>query len=73
MNASLDWDATYEIALAIFKAHPNVEPEETSLELLYQWVLNLPGFDDDPVFGSDEILAAIYQEWYEIILDNQNR
>jgi len=62
---SLDWDAVYEIALALKKRFPKVELEDVSLQDIYNWTLSLPEFKDDPTLANDEILLAIYQEWFE--------
>ena len=32
---------------------------------ILDWTLALPNFEDDPELANDEILLAIYQEWYE--------
>ncbi len=67
MARTLYWDAIYEIALALKEAHPNETLETLSLGELFQWVIALPGFADDPELANDDILAAIYQEWFEEI------
>ncbi len=61
----LHWDATYELALALIAAHPDADVEQVSLETVYRWVLELPGFEDDPALGDESILLGIVQEWYE--------
>jgi len=65
MEQALRWDAIYEIALALQAHHPDDDLTEISLEQLFEWVLALPNFRDDPELANDEILMAIYQEWYE--------
>jgi FeS assembly protein IscX len=65
MSQSLHWDAIYEIVLALMKQHPGVEMEEVSLRNIYDWVVALSNFQDDPELANDEILSAIYQEWFE--------
>jgi len=35
------------------------------LEILYNWVIELPEFKDDLELANDGILLAIFQEWYE--------
>lgn len=67
MTRTLYWDAIYEIALALKAAYPQETLEAVSLGELFQWVIALPGFADDPELANDEILAAIYQEWFEEI------
>jgi FeS assembly protein IscX len=63
----LYWDATYEIALALKERRPNEQLEEVSLGDIFRWTTDLPGFADDPELANDDILAAIYQEWFEEI------
>jgi len=53
-------------------AHPDVSMEEVSLGMVYDWTLELGQFEDDPSLASDEILMAIYQDWFEEILHGQN-
>ena len=65
MAQALVWDAIYEIALALEKAHPQAELENVSLLDVFEWTMALPGFKDEPELANDEILMAIYQEWYE--------
>ncbi len=67
VDVSLNWDAIYEIVLALKTQYPQIDLEEVSLGQVYEWTLALPGFDDDPELANDEILMAIYQEWFEEI------
>jgi FeS assembly protein IscX len=41
--------------------------EDVTLGNIFGWTIALPNFADDPALGNDEILAAIYQEWFEEI------
>ena len=61
----LYWDAIYEIVLALKARHPDEDLEVLSLLTLYERILALPNFADDPALANDDILAAIYQEWFE--------
>lgn len=65
MAESLNWESTYALALALKAAHPDVELKDVSLRMLLDWTLALPAFDDDPTLANDEILLAIYQDWFE--------
>ncbi|TAK12892.1 MAG: Fe-S assembly protein IscX [Anaerolineae bacterium] len=67
MEQSLHWDAIYEIVLALKKRYPDEDLETVSLDQVFTWILALPGFEDDPELANDDILMAIYQEWYEEI------
>ena len=33
--------------------------------MIYDWVIALPEFEDDLELANDEILLAIFQEWFE--------
>lgn len=59
------WDDTYAIALALKQLHPQVDLEQVSLNMIYEWTLALPGFADEPELANDGILTAIFQEWFE--------
>lgn len=63
--SDLNWEATYAVAKMLQDQHPAVDLQEVSLEMIYQWTLALPGFEDDPDLVNDSILMSIYQEWYE--------
>ena len=68
MAEPLNWESVYAIALALKEAHPEVSLENVSLQMIFNWTVALPAFEDDPALANDEILAAIYQEWFEEIL-----
>lgn len=65
MNEPLTWESTYAIALALKTEHPGIEMESVTLGDVQRWTLDLEDFDDDPALVNDEILSAIYQDWYE--------
>ncbi len=67
MDEVFTWDDSYAIALALSTLYPEVDLEKVSLNMIYQWTVALPGFQDDPAMANDAILEAIYQEWYEEI------
>lgn len=62
---TLTWESTYAIALELRRQHPDVNMEEVSLQQLYKWTLLLPEFEDDPALANDDILHAIFQDWFE--------
>jgi FeS assembly protein IscX len=62
---TLTWESTYAIALALHRQHPNVDLETVSLGQVYDWTLQLSDFEDDPALANDDILSAIYQDWFE--------
>ena len=63
--STFTWEDSYAIAQALSKLQSDIDLEEVSLMMIYNWTLDLPGFDDDPELANDGILEAIYQEWYE--------
>jgi FeS assembly protein IscX len=65
---TMTWDDVYAIALALRRAHPEVELEQVSLGMIYRWTLELPEFADDPQLVNEEILSAIIQEWLEEVI-----
>ena len=68
MSDPLTWESTYAIALALKHEHPGIDMESVTLGDVQRWTLALHDFDDDPALVNDEILSAIYQDWYEEIL-----
>jgi FeS assembly protein IscX len=65
LRMTLNWESTYSIALELRRQHPNVKLEDVTLGQIYKWTLQLPEFEDDPSLANDDILYAIYQDWFE--------
>lgn len=61
----MKWTDTQEIAIALADGHPGVDPAKVRFTDLYDWVLALPGFDDDPKRCGEKILEAIQQAWID--------
>jgi FeS assembly protein IscX len=68
MTEVLHWDSTFAIALALKSKYPDVNLEQVSLLQIYEWTTALEAFEDDPALVNDDILSAIYQDWFEEIL-----
>jgi FeS assembly protein IscX len=62
---SLNWEATFAIAMELRRTHKDVNIEEVTLQQILDWTLALSEFEDDPALVNDDILYAIYQDWYE--------
>ncbi len=62
---TLSWETSYAVARELKRLHPDVSLESVTLRQIFDWALALPGFDDDPDLCNDEILSAIFQDWYE--------
>jgi FeS assembly protein IscX len=67
----MNWESTYAIALELRRAHRDANMETVSLQQIYRWTLQLPEFDDDPALANDEILQAIFQDWFEENINGQ--
>ena len=62
---TLNWESTYAIALELRRQHPDVNIEHVTLGQIYNWTLQLAEFEDDASLVNDDILYAIYQDWFE--------
>jgi FeS assembly protein IscX len=61
----MKWTDSREIAIALADAHPDVDPNRVLFTDLLRWVLELPGFDDDPKRSGEKILEAIQMAWID--------
>ena len=61
----MKWTDTQEIAIALVETHPDTDPKAVNFVDLYQWVMALPGFSDDPRRCGERILEAIQQAWID--------
>lgn len=62
---SLHWTDSEEIAIALYEAHPQVDPNTIRFTDLRDWVMALEDFDDDPEHCGERILEAIQMAWIE--------
>jgi FeS assembly protein IscX len=61
----MKWIDSRDIAIALCEAHPDADPAKVNFVDLYNWVVALPGFDDDPKRSGEKILEAIQAAWIE--------
>ena len=61
----MKWTDTREIAIALTENFPEADPKAVRFTDLYQWVMALPGFDDDPKRSGEKILEAIQMAWID--------
>lgn len=61
----LYWEASYEIVLSLMEHHPHAGLDELGLQQLFDWIIALPGFADDPILAHDALLTEILRDWYE--------
>lgn len=61
----MKWTDTLEIAIALSEKYPDVDPARIRFTDLYNWVLALDGFDDEPAHSGEKILEAIQMTWMD--------
>jgi FeS assembly protein IscX len=59
------WTDFEDIGIALADAHPAVDPLTVRFTELRAWVIELPGFRDDPGASNEGRLEAIQMAWYE--------
>lgn len=64
-TVNLDWNEAQEIGIALYEAHPDVDPLTVRFTDLHRWVLDLPGFAGDPKGSNEKLLEAIQMAWLE--------
>ena len=62
---ALTWDDAEDIALALLEKFPDQDPLAVRFTDLRRWVLELPGFEDEPGRCSEGLLEAIQMAWWE--------
>lgn len=61
----MKWTDIYPIAQVLAEVHSDVDPKTLRFTQLREWVLALPGFDDDPAHSGEKILEAIQMAWID--------
>jgi FeS assembly protein IscX len=62
---SLKWVDVLDIAIELTEQYPDQDPMTISFPDLYQKVMDLEAFDDDPDRCGEKILEAIQMAWIE--------
>lgn len=62
---SLKWVDVLDIAIELTEKYPEVDPLKISFPDLYQKVMDLDEFDDDPDRCGEKVLEAIQMAWIE--------
>jgi FeS assembly protein IscX len=63
--AKLTWDKLDDIAFELYEAHPEIDPTNIRFTDLHKWIIELDGFDDDPLKSNEAKLEAIQMGWLE--------
>lgn len=61
----MKWTDINDIAIELYDTHTDVDPLTIRFTDLHRWVMELPGFDDDPDRSGEKILEAIQAAWIE--------
>lgn len=61
----MKWTDSLKIAIALHERYPDVDPLTVRFTDLRDRVLQLPGFDDDPMASNEGRLEAIQMAWYD--------
>ena len=61
----MKWADVNDIAIALSEKHAEVDPQYVRFTDLYNWVMALEGFDDDPRHSGEKILEAIQMAWID--------
>lgn len=57
------WTDIHDIAIGLEETYPDVDILSVRFTDLWQWVQNLPEFDDAPTASNERILEAIQMAW----------
>lgn len=61
----MKWTEAQRIAEELYDSQPDTDPLTVRFTDLHEWIMALPGFDDDPSNSSEKILEAILQKWID--------
>lgn len=61
----LRWTDTVDIAIELEEAHPDADVVNLRFTDLWQWVQDLPDFEDDPQKSNEKVLEAIQMAWLD--------
>jgi len=59
------WIDVQDIAIELAERYPELDPVRISFPDLYQKVMALPGFDDEPSHCGEKVLEAIQMAWID--------
>jgi FeS assembly protein IscX len=65
----MTWRDAEDIALALAARFPELDPLTVRFTDLHRWVVELPGFTDDPKASTEGLLEAIQMAWLEAYRD----
>jgi len=69
MPKELTWLDVEDIGILLQEKFPEIDPLTVRFTDLRQYVIELPGFADDPAKSNESKLEAIQMAWHEEYLD----
>ena len=72
MPAQWTWNDAEDVGIALAEKFPQQNPLEVRFTDLHRYVIELPGFADDPQASNEAKLEAIQMAWYEEWKENQS-
>ena len=69
MPKDLTWLDAEDIGILLQEKFPDTDPLTVRFTDLRQYVIELPGFTDDPAKSNESKLEAIQMAWHEEYLD----
>jgi len=61
----MKWTDINDIAIELEERHPDTDNVNLRFTDLHKWVIEIPGFDDDPARSNEKILEAIQMAWID--------
>lgn len=61
----MKWTNIQDIAIALEETHPDADNVNLRYTDLRQWIVDLPGFTDNPQGCNEKILEAIQMAWID--------
>jgi FeS assembly protein IscX len=61
----MGWRDAEDVGIALSEKHPQLDPLSVRFTDLHRYVIELPGFSDDPKASTESILEAIQMAWLD--------
>ncbi|HQQ73642.1 MAG TPA: Fe-S cluster assembly protein IscX [Pseudomonadales bacterium] len=61
----MKWTDVQDIVIELADGKPDIDPRYINFVDLRNWVMELPGFDDNPEHCGEKVLEAIQMAWIE--------
>jgi len=61
----MTWRDAEDLGIALAERFPETDPLTVRFTDLHRWVVELPGFTDDPKGSNEKLLEAIQMAWFD--------